>query len=214
MKDRRSFSSFHKNSLHSEEPAEGRRLEEWAACAALVSYPSRHKAHSNKYALLLRMKRLVVLCVAALIVVSVSLHSIPAFAVEPDEILDDPVLEARAREISRELRCVTCQSQSIDDSHADLAKDFRLVVRERLLAGDSDAEVVAYVTDRYGDYVRLKPEMRSDTALLWLTPWLALAGAGGVALIYFRKLQKNPVALEDDDEDGEIEEETKKETGT
>ena len=112
----------------------------------------------------------------------------PAFAVEPDEVLDDPALEARARALSRELRCITCQSQSIDDSDAPLAKDLRVIVRERLAAGDSDTEVVAYLTDRYGDYVRLKPAMRGDTAILWLTPFLALILAGGVALFYFRKL--------------------------
>jgi len=116
------------------------------------------------------------------------LMSFTVLAVEPDEVLDDPVLEERAREIGRELRCVTCQSQSIDDSNAPLAKDLRLVVRERLLAGDSDEEVVAYVTDRYGDYVRLKPEVRGDTLALWLTPLLALAGAMGGAFFYYRHL--------------------------
>ena len=121
-------------------------------------------------------------------IVAASLINITVLAVEPDEVLDDPALEARAREIGRELRCVTCQSQSIDDSNAPLAKDLRLVVRERLLAGDSDEEVVAYVTDRYGDYVRLKPEVRGDTLALWLTPLLALAGALGGAFFYFRQL--------------------------
>lgn len=121
-------------------------------------------------------------------IVAASLINITVLAVEPDEVLDDPALEARAREIGRELRCVTCQSQSIDDSNAPLAKDLRLVVRERLLAGDSDEEVVAYVTDRYGDYVRLKPAVRGDTLLLWLTPALALAGAMAGAFFYFRQL--------------------------
>ncbi len=119
-----------------------------------------------------------------------TLMAAPAFAVEPDEILDDPALEARAREISRELRCVTCQSQSIDDSNAPLAKDLRLVVRERVVAGDSNDEVIAYVTERYGDYVRLKPELRSDTMLLWLTPLLALGGALLAAFFYFRQLKQ------------------------
>ncbi len=121
-----------------------------------------------------------------------------ALAVEPDEMLDDPGLEARAREISRELRCVTCQSQSIDESNAPLAKDLRLVVRERLLAGDSNEEVIAYMTNRYGDYVRLKPALRGDTALLWLTPLMAFIAAVGGAFFYFRHLQKNPP--DDDDE--------------
>ena len=130
------------------------------------------------------------------------LFSAQALAVEPDEVLDDPALEARAREISRELRCVTCQSQSIDDSNAPLAKDLRLIVRERLLAGDTNEEVIAFVTERYGDYVRLKPAMRGDTALLWLTPALALMGAIGAAAFYFRHLQKKAAFIDtDDDED-------------
>jgi len=116
--------------------------------------------------------------------------SAPALAVEPDEILDDPALEARAREIGRELRCITCQSQSIDDSAAPLARDLRLIVRERLVAGDSDEEVMTYVSERYGDYVRLRPEMRGDTAILWLTPALALATALGAAFFYFRAIPK------------------------
>lgn len=128
-----------------------------------------------------------------------TLMAAPAFAVEPDEILDDPALEARAREISRELRCVTCQSQSIDDSNAPLAKDLRLVVRERVVAGDSNDEVIAYVTERYGDYVRLKPELRNDTMLLWLTPLLALGAALLAAFFYFRQLkQPDDDDMEDD----------------
>ena len=124
------------------------------------------------------------------------IFSAQALAVEPDEVLDDPALEARAREISRELRCVTCQSQSIDDSNAPLAKDLRLIVRERLLAGDTNDEVIAFVTERYGDYVRLKPAMRGDTALLWLTPAFALIGALGAAGFYFRHLQKKAAHIE------------------
>ncbi|MHA7870846.1 MAG: cytochrome c-type biogenesis protein [Hyphococcus sp.] len=123
----------------------------------------------------------------------------PSLAVEPDEILEDPALEARARDISRELRCVTCQSQSIDDSNAPLAKDLRLVVRERLLNGDTDDEVIAYVSARYGDYVRLKPALRGDTLLLWLAPGLALAGALTAAFFYFRQLPQ-PASGPDDDE--------------
>ncbi len=115
-----------------------------------------------------------------------------ALAVEPDEILDDPALEARARDISRELRCITCQSQSIDDSDAPLAKDLRLIVRERLLAGDTDQEIMTYMTDRYGDYVLLKPALRADTALLWFAPLIAFGGALGAAFFYFRQIRKNP----------------------
>lgn len=101
----------------------------------------------------------------------------PASAVQPDEILKDPVLEARARKLSQELRCVVCQNQSIDDSNAPLAHDLRVLVRERLSAGDTDAEVLAYVTARYGDFVLLRPPFKWQTLLLWLTPLLLLGGA-------------------------------------
>lgn len=100
-----------------------------------------------------------------------------ALAVEPDEILPDAKMEARARAISADLRCLVCQNQSIDDSNAPLARDLRLLVRERLRAGDSDAEVHSYVVDRYGDFVLLKPPFRLSTLLLWLAPLLGLAAA-------------------------------------
>lgn len=93
-----------------------------------------------------------------------------ALAAEPDEMLADPALEARARAISRELRCVVCQSESIDDSNAPLARDLRLLVRERISAGDDDAAVRAYVVERYGDYVLLKPPVQANTLALWLAP--------------------------------------------
>ena len=92
------------------------------------------------------------------------------FAVQPDEILPDPALEARARTLSRELRCMVCQNQSIDDSDAPLARDLRLLVRERLKAGDSDAQVLDFLIARYGQFVLLKPRFGWDTALLWLAP--------------------------------------------
>ncbi|HLV82214.1 MAG TPA: cytochrome c-type biogenesis protein [Devosia sp.] len=100
-----------------------------------------------------------------------------ALAVSPDEMLDDPVLEQRARDISAGLRCLVCQNQSIDDSDADLAKDLRLLVRERLVAGDSDAAVQQYLVDRYGEYVLLNPRVTDQTLLLWIAaPALLLAG--------------------------------------
>jgi cytochrome c-type biogenesis protein CcmH len=102
----------------------------------------------------------------------------PARAVEPGEMLADPVLEARARHISQELRCLVCQNQSIDDSNAELARDLRLLVRERLAAGDSDAAVLAFVEARYGEFVLLRPRLRWHTALLWLAPLILLLGAG------------------------------------
>jgi cytochrome c-type biogenesis protein CcmH len=105
----------------------------------------------------------------------------PALAVEPDEMLADPALEARARSISQELRCLVCQNQSIDDSNAALAKDLRLIVRERLRAGDSDGAVLAFVEARYGEFVLLRPKLNAHTLLLWLAPLLLLAAtAAGV----------------------------------
>jgi cytochrome c-type biogenesis protein CcmH len=102
-------------------------------------------------------------------------------AVQPDEIMSDPVKEARARDLSRELRCMVCQNQSIDDSEAPLARDLRLLVRERIAAGDSDAQVMDFLVARYGEFVLLKPRLNSHTWLLWFLTPLAL-GAGGIAL--------------------------------
>lgn len=117
------------------------------------------------------------------------LAAVPAPAVQPDEILADPALESRARELSRELRCMVCQNQSIDDSDAPLARDLRLLVRERLTAGDSDRQVLDFLTARYGQFVLLKPRFGWDTALLWLSPLavLLLGGAGLVPLLRRRR---------------------------
>jgi cytochrome c-type biogenesis protein CcmH len=101
----------------------------------------------------------------------------PAGAVEPGEILKDPALEARARRLSQELRCVVCQNQSIDESNAPLAHDLRVLVRERLKAGDRDDEVLAFVEARYGEFVLLRPRFKPQTLLLWLAPLLLLAAA-------------------------------------
>lgn len=105
----------------------------------------------------------------------------PAHAVQPDEIMSDAAKEARARDLSRELRCMVCQNQSIDDSEAPLARDLRLIVRERIAAGDSDAQVIDFLVARYGEFVLLKPRLNSHTWLLWFLTPLAL-GAGGIAL--------------------------------
>ena len=113
----------------------------------------------------------------------------PAWAVNPDEVLSDPVMENRAREISRGLRCLVCQNQSIDDSDADLAKDLRIIVRERLTAGDSDAQVVDFVVSRYGDYVLLKPPFKLATLVLWLGP-AAIAGGGLIAVLIFLRRRR------------------------
>ncbi|MBE7733639.1 cytochrome c-type biogenesis protein [Devosia faecipullorum] len=107
--------------------------------------------------------------------------STPVLAVGPDEILSDPALEARARDLSAGLRCLVCQNQSIDDSDADLARDLRLLVRERLVAGDSNAEVEQYIVDRYGEYVLLNPRLGGHTILLWIAaPILLLIGLGAL----------------------------------
>ncbi|TAM98505.1 MAG: cytochrome c-type biogenesis protein CcmH [Rhizobiaceae bacterium] len=103
----------------------------------------------------------------------------PAFAVRPDEMLKDPKLEARAREISKEVRCLVCQNESIDDSNADLAHDLRVLVRQRILAGDSNPQVLDYLVSRYGEFVLLKPRFDLRNALLWGTPFILLV-AGGV----------------------------------
>lgn len=108
-------------------------------------------------------------------------------AVEPDEVLSDPALETRAREISKGLRCLQCQNQSIDDSNADIARDLRLVVRERLVAGDSDDQVIEYVVDRYGEFILLRPVFALHTLVLWLlAPFLLVLGA----IILFIKRQQ------------------------
>lgn len=96
------------------------------------------------------------------------LVALPAHAVEPDEILDDPALEARARVISKDLRCLVCRNESIDESNAELAKDLRVLVRERILAGDTNEETVQYVVDRYGEYVLLKPRATGTNLILWV----------------------------------------------
>jgi cytochrome c-type biogenesis protein CcmH len=112
----------------------------------------------------------------------------PVMALSPDEVLDDPVLEQRARDISAGLRCLVCQNQSIDDSDADLAKDLRVLVRERLVAGDSDEAVRQYLVDRYGEYVLLNPRVNSHTILLWIAaPGLLLIGLGTLLVVGRRR---------------------------
>ncbi|WP_372425757.1 cytochrome c-type biogenesis protein [Salinarimonas chemoclinalis] len=112
----------------------------------------------------------------------------PAMALGPDEILDDPALEERAREVSKGLRCLVCQNQSIDDSDAPLARDLRTLVRERIEAGDSNDQVVEFVVDRYGDFVLLRPPVNAYTIMLWVAPTLVLiAGATGLALALRRR---------------------------
>jgi len=123
----------------------------------------------------------------------------PAFAVQPDEVLKDPALEKRAREISTGLRCLVCQNQSIDDSDAQLAKDLRLLVRERLVAGDTDQEVESFLVQRYGEFVLLKPTFGAHTLLLWLTPALVLV-LGGIGAYAAVRRRPQPAAALDAEE--------------
>ncbi len=118
-----------------------------------------------------------------------------AVAVEPDEVLSDPALEARARAIGREVRCLVCQNQSIDDSAADLARDLRILVRERLVAGDSDDAVRQFLVDRYGDFVLLRPPMRPSNYALWFGPPALLALGGVAVFIYVRRRGRGAVPL-------------------
>lgn len=134
---------------------------------------------------------------AALVAVALALSGLaplPAAAVEPDELLDDPALEQRARALSAELRCLVCRNESIDDSNAELARDLRLLVRERLTAGDSDEAVMDYVVDRYGEYVLLRPTFSTGNLLLWLGgPALLLAG-GVASALYIRRSRPEAAA--------------------
>ncbi len=131
----------------------------------------------------MRLSILSRLLLAAVLLASAS----PSFAVQPDEILPDPRLEARARSLSHELRCMVCQNQNIDDSDAPLAHDLRVLVRERLKAGDTDAQVIDYLVARYGEFVLLKPRFEWDTAPLWLAPIALLLVGGGVLWLALRR---------------------------
>jgi len=132
-----------------------------------------------------------------LVVLTLALTLSPAqAAVSPDEVLDDPLLEERARSLGKELRCLVCQNQSIDDSDASLARDLRQVVRERLVAGDSDEQILDYLTDRYGDFVLLSPPVKPGTYLLWAGPALLLA-AGAVFVAQFLRSRPKPLAVAD-----------------
>ncbi len=116
----------------------------------------------------------------------------PALAVQPDEMLDDPVLEDRARALSAELRCLVCRNESIDDSNAELARELRLLVRERLVAGDSDAEVIEFLVSRYGEYVLLRPPASGSTLVLWLAGPAMFLIALGIGIGYVRSRRSAP----------------------
>ncbi len=141
------------------------------------------------------MKHLIALVFALLL-------AVPAFAVQPDEILPDPALEARARELSKLLRCPVCQGENIDDSNADISRDLRLLVRERLIAGDSNDAVIDYVVDRYGEFVLFEPRATGANLLLWLAGPLMLMGGAGVAFVWLRarRQARAPDALTPEEE--------------
>ena len=127
---------------------------------------------------------------ACVIALALIVGSPAAHAVQPDEVMSDPAREARARDLSRELRCMVCQNQSIDDSDAPLARDLRLLVRERIAGGDSDSQVIDFLVARYGEFVLLKPRFTPHTLLLWLLPPLALIGGGLALWFYSRRRSK------------------------
>ena len=130
------------------------------------------------------------------LILVLALLATPLWAVEPDEVLDDPALEARARELSKELRCPVCRNETIDESKADLAKDLRILVRDRLLAGDSDAQVLDYMVARYGDYVLLRPRFNWSNAALWFAGPLLLLAGGAIALTFIRRRPRAAAAPE------------------
>jgi cytochrome c-type biogenesis protein CcmH len=127
---------------------------------------------------------------ASVFVVAMMIGCPAAHAVQPDEVMSDAAKEARARDLSRELRCMVCQNQSIDDSDAPLARDLRLLVRERIAGGDSDSQVIDFLVARYGEFVLLKPRFTLHTLLLWLVPPLALIGGGLALWFYSRRRSK------------------------
>ena len=134
------------------------------------------------------------------LVVLLALASAPAFAVQPDEVMKDPALEARARVLSAELRCLVCQNQSIDDSEAPLARDIRLLIRQRIKQGESNDEVRAYLVSRYGDFILLKPPFQADTLLLWLSPAIVLSLGTAAALYVLRRAPRATPGLTAEEE--------------
>ncbi|WP_112322666.1 cytochrome c-type biogenesis protein [Oceanibium sediminis] len=124
---------------------------------------------------------------ALVVLVTLVTLALPALAVQPDEVLDDPVLEQRARDLSKEIRCLVCRNESIDESNAQLAKDLRILVRDRLVEGDSNAEVLDYLVARYGEYVLLRPRFTAGNAALWLAAPVLLLFGGLTAALFLRR---------------------------
>ena len=132
----------------------------------------------------------------AILLILALLLAVPAAAVQPDEMLADPGLEARAREISKEVRCLVCRNESIDDSNAELARDLRLLVRERLKAGDTNQEVIDFVVARYGEFVLLKPRFSAENALIWMAGPVVFVIGLGIAVVYLRRRRPRAAANE------------------
>ena len=132
--------------------------------------------------------------IRALLLSACLLLASPALAVEPDEILDDPVLEERARELSKNLRCLVCRNESIDESSAELARDLRLLVRERLVEGDTNDEAIDFIVARFGEYVLLTPRATGSTLILWIAGPAMLLAALGIAAVYIRRRRPEAVA--------------------
>jgi cytochrome c-type biogenesis protein CcmH len=132
--------------------------------------------------------------------VTLALGSAPALAVQPDEVMKNPALEARARALSEELRCLVCQNQSIDDSDAPLARDIRILIRSRIASGESNDAVRAYLVSRYGDFILLKPPFKPETMLLWLSPALVLGAGLAAALFARRRAPRSTPALSAEEE--------------
>jgi len=131
----------------------------------------------------------------ALAILALCLAPLAAGAIQPDEVLDDPVLEERAREITRELRCVVCQSESIDESNAEIARDLRLLVRERLVEGDDNAEAIDFIVERYGEYVLFRPRFNAANAPLWFAGPVLLLLGGGLAFFFIRRRSEAPAPV-------------------
>ncbi|MBN8291525.1 cytochrome c-type biogenesis protein CcmH [Rhodobacter sp. NTK016B] len=128
------------------------------------------------------------------------LLALPALAVQPDEVLADPALEARAREITAELRCVVCRNESVDDSNADIARDIRLMVRERLVAGDSNEEAIQFMVDRFGEFVLLNPRATGTNLILWITGPVLLVLGLGIAVLAIRRRKPGTETLNEAEE--------------
>ncbi|MEO1194393.1 MAG: cytochrome c-type biogenesis protein [Pseudomonadota bacterium] len=148
--------------------------------------------------------RLLLALVLAVSTLTVStLAAPPALAIDDRERISDPQLEERARELFKQVRCVVCQNQSIDDSEAQIAKDLRVIIREQVVDGQNDEQILGFLTDRYGDFVLLEPPFRATTLLLWLAPLLVLVAGGSVVYLAFRQrpsqVTQPPLSVEEED---------------